>query len=609
MFGYGPGELNGKPVTNVNYEGDNESAAQTAKRIIEELHKEGEAVYEAHNVRKDGMPFWSRVHAVRFEHPEFGIVFVGIHEDITERKQAEEALHRSEENFRALIENASDVISVVNADATICYASPSLERVLGYKPEDKIGKNVLDFVHPDDLPRLLASFAEIIGTPGATRSAEYRARHQNGTWRFFESVGKSLRDETGAVMIVANSRDTTDRKLADEQIQFLYHTTQAINQAADFHEALSIALYEICSLTGHEYGEAWLPLAEGTRLRSSLAWHVDNHRLSSFRKSSAAFTFEMNQGLPGRVWASKQTEWLSDLATQPTHVFERAELVRESGLKSAIGVPILDEAQALAVLVFFSTEPRTEDLRLTALFATVAGQLGTTLRRKQAEQELKSSREQLREYNLHLQSAIEQERTRIAREIHDELGQALTAVKMDLSWMAVQCPENAASLRAKAEAMSKNISQTIKAVQRITAELRPGLLDDLGLAAAIEWQAKEFRDRCGIAVEIEFYPEDIVCDRERSTAIFRIFQEALVNIARHAQASALNVSLAMRANKLVLKVRDNGKGITPAQISNTSSFGLIGMRERVHPWGGKVKIKGIPNQGTIVLVAIPLGPS
>ncbi|MGH7491393.1 MAG: PAS domain S-box protein [bacterium] len=607
MFGYGPGELNGIPATTLYYKGVNENADLTAQRSIEELHKVGEATYEVHNVRKDGTPFWSRSHAVRFDHPEFGIVFVAIHEDVTARKRVEEALSRSEENFRTLIENTSDIVSVVNADATIRYESPSLERVLGYKPEDKIGKDAFEFIHPEDVARLRESFAEIIKTPGAIRSAEYRARHRNGTWRFFETVGKSICNETGSIMIVANSRDTTDRRLADEQVQFLYRTTQAINHAPDFHEAVAIALREICNLTGLEYGEAWLPVAEGTRLECSPAWQGDNPDLLAFRKYSEGLSFAVNEGLAGRVWASQQVEWVSDLMKQPASLFRRAPLVQQSGLKSAVGVPILAEAQGVAVLVFFSTEVHTEDQRLTALFATVAEHLGATLRRKQAEQELKNSREQLREYNLHLQTAIEQERTRISREIHDELGQALTALKIDLSWIANQIPEKAESLRAKAQAMFQSIGQTIKTVQRITAELRPGLLDDLGLAAAIEWQTTEFRDRCGIATEIDIFPEDIVCDRERSTAIFRIFQEALVNVARHAGATTLKVSLMLRENKLVLKVRDNGKGITPAQIASANSFGLIGMRERVHPWGGKIKINGLSDKGTIVFVVIPSG--
>jgi len=225
---------------------------------------------------------------------------------------------------------------------------------------------------------------------------------------------------------------------------------------------------------------------------------------------------------------------------------------------------------------------------------------------KRAEEELRSSREQLRNLSAHLQSVREEERTLIAREIHDELGQALTALKMDLSWLGNRLPKDEKSLLEKAKSMSELIDMTIQTVKRISAELRPGLLDDLGLAVAIEWQAEEFQNRTGIKCEITLAPKDIILDQDRSTAIFRIFQETLTNVARHANATRVKVSLKEDKGKLVLKVRDNGIGITQEQISAPKSFGLIGMQERAHFWGGKVKISGIRNKGTTVTVSIPL---
>ncbi|MGH7599078.1 MAG: PAS domain S-box protein, partial [bacterium] len=219
-----------------------------------------------------------------------------LQKEMAKRAHAEEALRTSEAYSRALIENAPDIISVVNADATIRYESPSIERVLGYKPEDRIGKNPFNYIHPDDMPRLLELFNEFITKPGAMRSAEYRIRHQDGSWRFFESFAKALRDETGATMIVANSRDLTERKQAEEQIQFLYFATQAINQAAGFHEALAIALREICTLSGWDYGEAWVPSADGTRLLCSPAWYGDSYHMSSFRMRSEELSFKANEG-------------------------------------------------------------------------------------------------------------------------------------------------------------------------------------------------------------------------------------------------------------------------------------------------------------------------
>lgn len=154
--------------------------------------------------------------------------------------------------------------------------------------------------------------------------------------------------------------------------------------------------------------------------------------------------------------------------------------------------------------------------------------------------------------------------------------------------------------------MSMLIDTTVQSVQRISSELRPGLLDDLGLSAAVEWQADEFRNRTGIQCETISDPEDIALNQALSIAVFRIFQEALTNIARHANATRVKIILKEKSGKVELTVRDNGKGITEKQISDARSFGLIGMRERVHSFRGDLRITGTPNKGTTVRVSIPL---
>lgn len=225
--------------------------------------------------------------------------------------------------------------------------------------------------------------------------------------------------------------------------------------------------------------------------------------------------------------------------------------------------------------------------------------------RKRSEEELAYSREQLRNLSMHLQSMREKERTNIAREIHDELGQALTALKMDVAWLGNKYKDEEAHAE-KTRSMLKLIDMTIKSVKRIAAELRPGLLDDLGLAAAIEWQAAEFEKRAGISCDVTISPKDLVIDRERSTAVFRIFQEAMTNVARHAKATRVKIHLEERPDRIVLRVEDDGKGITKKQIQNPRAFGLIGIRERVHFLSGEVSIHGVPNKGTTVMIEIPL---
>ncbi|MDQ3818483.1 MAG: PAS domain S-box protein, partial [Acidobacteriota bacterium] len=231
--------------------------------------------------------------------------------------------------------------------------------------------------------------------------------------------------------------------------------------------------------------------------------------------------------------------------------------------------------------------------------------------RRHFEEKLLSSYEDLRALSAHLQSVREEERVRIAREIHDVLGQALTGLKMDVWWLikrasASDNPTERAAFVERFEAMSKLINDTIQSVRKLATELRPGILDDLGLVAAIEWQAKEFQSRTGINCHLSLLEADIPLGSEQSTAVFRIFQEILTNIARHAGARNVEIKMDEREGELVLEVKDDGKGIAESKVSGARSLGLLGMRERAMLFGGEVRIRRAGERGTIVAVRIPL---
>ena len=225
---------------------------------------------------------------------------------------------------------------------------------------------------------------------------------------------------------------------------------------------------------------------------------------------------------------------------------------------------------------------------------------------KQVEDQLRASREQLRELSRFLESVREDERTRLAREMHDELGQTLTALKIDLSWLARRLLQEREPLLEKTASMGELIDEAIQTVKRIATELRPGVLDDLGLADAIEWQTQELGKRTDIRFRFNASPEQVIVDRDRSTAIFRICQEALTNVVRHADATRVSVSLKKRSGRISLRIRDNGKGVEESQILDPGALGLLGMRERARDWGGEVAITGAPGKGTLVVVSIPL---
>jgi signal transduction histidine kinase len=226
--------------------------------------------------------------------------------------------------------------------------------------------------------------------------------------------------------------------------------------------------------------------------------------------------------------------------------------------------------------------------------------------RQRAEVQLRESHKQLRALSVYLQHVREEERTRIAREVHDELGQALTSCKLDVSWMAHHLARGQKELRLKAKGLSAHIDSTIQTVRRISTELRPGILDHLGLAAALEWQANEFELRTGIRCDVSASLQESGLDPELTTAFFRIFQETLTNVIRHAAATWVKVRLKEEASRVILEVRDNGRGIARDEISDPRSMGLLGMRERAALLGGDFSIRPMrAGKGTRACVAIP----
>ena len=226
--------------------------------------------------------------------------------------------------------------------------------------------------------------------------------------------------------------------------------------------------------------------------------------------------------------------------------------------------------------------------------------------RKRVEEKLRKTGLRLRNLASHLQTIREEERTAIAREIHDELGQVLTVLKIQITLVSNKLRDDQQELKDKIISVSNMIDDTVEKVQRITAKLRPDILDELGLIPAIEWQAQEFYNVTGIKCSFTLPNNELFLDSEKSTAIFRIFQEALTNIARHSKAKFISISMQEKAENLILKIKDNGVGIAGEQTKDFKSLGIIGMKERALILGGEVTIEGTPGKGTEVRVEIPL---
>jgi PAS domain S-box-containing protein len=223
-----------------------------------------------------------------------------------------------------------------------------------------------------------------------------------------------------------------------------------------------------------------------------------------------------------------------------------------------------------------------------------------------ADERARTSGDELRALAARLQQVREDERTAIAREIHDELGQALTSLKMDVAWMKDRLPRDH-EMRSECTSVIRRIDGTLSAVRRIATDLRPSVLDELGLAAALEWQGQVFEARTGIEVVMEVSVDDAAIPEALSSSAFRILQESLTNVARHARASRVYIRLVQTAELLALQVSDDGVGIPPGRLEGTASLGIVGMRERALACGGEFTVAGQPDLGTTVLLKVPLG--
>ena len=244
----------------------------------------------------------------------------------------------------------------------------------------------------------------------------------------------------------------------------------------------------------------------------------------------------------------------------------------------------------------------------------IVGGISDVTEQRKAEQALENSRRQLRALSARLQSVREEERAKVAREIHDELGQVLTALKINLDWLErkLGVRDNDPSLNPLLDRVVESAEiadSAISSVQKIAAELRPSSLDNLGLAAALEHEAQRFQQRTGIACQVKLPADSLDLPAEAATAVFRIFQEALTNVARHAQATEVRAALQSEADQVVLQVEDNGRGIRPEALADKKSLGLLGMRERAAVLGGEVAIAAIQPSGTRVTLRLPRAAS
>ena len=507
----------------------------------------------------------------------------------------------------AIVESSGDAIIGKTLDGTITNWNAGAERLYGYKVNEVLGRStkmLLPPDRPDEEDRIL----ERLRRGGSVDHFETIRLRKDGRRIDVSVTSSPIRDRVGNIIGASKiARDITERRRTEMHLAALSKLGHSLSAALTRVDAARVIGNISDELFNWDAFTLDLYSGENDQIRTVL--NVDMIQ-GEKRDVPSTYTTGTPSAVSRRIIENGAELILRDEAkTMLAGAIPLGDVVRPSA--SLMFVPVRNQTRVIGVMSVQSYTHKVYDQRTLATLQTLADYCGGALERIRALEELQTSREQLRALAARLQSVREEERTHIAREIHDELGQSLTGFKMDLAWMRNRMQsEEWQTIREgileKIKIMGAQLDGTAVLVRKLCTELRPGVLDDLGLTAAIEWQAREYQSRTGIACDMRLELGDLEVDAERSTALFRIFQEILTNVARHARASRVTVKLEKTAGDVVLEVKDNGRGIEAGQIAGEKSLGLLGMRERAHILGGEVDIQGAPGKGTSVRVTVPL---
>jgi PAS domain S-box-containing protein len=497
----------------------------------------------------------------------------GITIDITERKRADAERQKLVKDRLLLLESTSEGIYGIDPEGRCTFINTAAAKMLGYQPDEVVGKNMHDLIHhrrSDGAPYHEKECPIL----GAFRSG--RGSHGDGEvfWR---------KDTTGFPISYSSSPILEEGVIKGAVVAFT-----DISQQKQAEEAIRQA--------EERYRHIFENAVEGI-FRTTLdgKYQVVNPALARLH----------GFGSP-REMMKTVTDIARQIYVEPGR---REEFIRRMHHEGEV-IGFESQVRRKDGGVIWVSENVRAVRDSSGAIVGYEGTVENITQRKEAEEQLQQSLDRLRMLSGRLEVVREEERARIARELHDELGVWLTCLKIDLSRVNALVGEGEGSkLRRKVSdkirGMIEQTDGTIAAVQRIVSELRPAVLDDLGLVAAIEWQSQNFQRLTGIACTCTASPEDIEVEPERATTVFRICQEALTNVARHACATAVRVSLEERAGSLVLSVSDNGTGIPDHKIVDPQSFGLLGMRERAALLGGEVSITRSPEKGTTITMRLP----
>lgn len=601
------------------------------ERVYAELisHPRERLVVEYRYRHKDGSWRWLETIGVNLlDDPMVGAIVCN-YRDVSERNQAIRALRESERRFRALTERIHDAIVLVGRDGNIIYASPSTEQILGRPVEESIGRSVFARMHPEDRHQVIKGFIEILEQPGAVFEILCRYQHEDGNWRWLEGTARNWLHDSSVRAIVGIYRDVTER----------YQAEQALRRANDELEQ------RVAERTA-ELSAANASLTEqiAVRQRAETILRQRNRELAGLNLITAAISRSLDQDEiletlkrllveeveidAGRIYLYNSEEdamvlrlsWgVNADAPEPAADKSPGELL--SGNETALApidlspgerqpgqgwlrVPLQFKGAVRGVLHLYRRNGGIFGGDEQRFFNILGKQVGAVLVNAQLYSEVRSSRQELQALSRRLVEVQERERRDIARELHDEVGQLLTGLKMNLEMARRSTPE--VTLWRLDEALT-HVNRLLSEVRSLSLDLRPAMLDDFGLMPALLWLFERYLSQTQVQVDFKHsgavgrYPPEL------ETAVYRIVQEALTNVARHAGTNRVAVRLWATPQMLGVQIEDDGAGFNPSAVLLAGgSSGLAGMRERAALLGGLLTIESLAGEGTCITAEFPL---